>query len=288
MFVTVGLPVRNAGQDLVGVVTSILAQDHRDFELIISDNASTDDTEEVARELARGDERVRYVRHPVNIGLVQNFVSVLHAARGDYLRWIGDDDRLEPQYLSRVLERFQADPDLLLVTTQISYTVGDEPPQTARYDGTGLGSDDPVDRFVEFLRLLNDSYLVIDPLYGVSRRERLLTLPRPVMLREDEIFAARMALAGRWSHINETLAHRVWKRQKLAKTANGLGVPSWQRHFANTLQAREMARALGEFDLTPAQRARAMAAIRRFLLLRQRSMIAHRSRRLLQLATGRR
>jgi len=63
---------------------------------VISDNASDYGTEEMCREFARSDARVRYHRQSRNIGLVPNFNAVLHLARGTYLKWIGDDDRLRP------------------------------------------------------------------------------------------------------------------------------------------------------------------------------------------------
>src|SRR3954454_12006058 len=99
--VSVGLPVRNAGGSVAGVVTSVLAQDHENLELVISDNASTDDTEEVCRALAAEDPRVTYHRNPENVGLLNNFVAAMGHARGTFFRWVGDDDWLAPEYISR-------------------------------------------------------------------------------------------------------------------------------------------------------------------------------------------
>ena len=74
----------------------MLSQDYENLELIISDNASTDATEEVCRELAAADHRVRYFRQPQNIGLARNFQWVREYADGDFFRWIGDDDKIAP------------------------------------------------------------------------------------------------------------------------------------------------------------------------------------------------
>ena len=76
--VSIGLPVRNAGDRIADVVRSVLAQDHQNLELLITDNASTDGTEEVCRELARSDSRIAYHRQPQNIGLLNNFVVNRH------------------------------------------------------------------------------------------------------------------------------------------------------------------------------------------------------------------
>src|SRR5262245_55907722 len=90
--VSVGLPVRNGAQTLRAVVSSVLTQDHELLELVICDNASTDGTEELCRELARGDKRIVYHRQPRNIGILNNFTYTMRLARGTFFRWLGDSD----------------------------------------------------------------------------------------------------------------------------------------------------------------------------------------------------
>jgi glycosyltransferase involved in cell wall biosynthesis len=284
--VSVGLPVRNGAGRVQGVARSVLAQDHENLELVISDNASTDETEEVCRELARSDRRVRYHRQAENIGLFNNFRAAMRLARGAFFRWVGDDDRLDPRCVSRSLELFARDERLILVTTAIAYTGPDGVTQTGAYEGTELASDDPVERFAEMLRLLNESHLLIDPLYGLLRREAALAIPRRNMLREDEVFAASLALAGPWGHVPEVLGHRNWKHESTHVLARRLDVPSWQAHFATTLQCREMLRRLSEAPLTPEQRGRARAAVYQMYARRQRRVAARRGRKAVRLVTG--
>jgi glycosyltransferase involved in cell wall biosynthesis len=285
--VSIGLPVRNAGERLPDVVRSVLTQDHERLELVISDNASTDATEEVCRDLAKSDDRIAYHRQPENIGLLNNFMQTITLAQGSLFRWIGDDDRLEPAYVTRCLEVFAADPRLILVTTQLAYEGPDGQIETGVYDGKGLGSDDPVDRLVEMLRLLNESRLLIDPLYGLVRRAPVAAIPRRNMLREDEVFATKLALAGPWGHLPEVLAHRSWKHERIGNVARRLGVPAWQSHFSTTLQCREILRAVRAADLAGGQRRRARVAVGRMYLRRQRRTVAHRGRKLVRMATGR-
>ena len=278
--VTIGLPVRNAGSRVADVVRSVLAQDHENVELVISDNASTDDTEQVCHELATGDSRIVYHRQSDNVGLLNNFMHVIGAAKGTYFRWIGDDDRLEPSFVSRCLEVFEADPRLILVTTAIEYTGV----PSAAYTGTGLASDDPVDRFVEMLRLLNAGQMVIDPLYAMMRRETVAPIPRRNMLREDEVFATKLALAGPWRHIPDVLAHRVWKPERIGTVARRLGVPAWQARFSNTLAYREILAWLTHANLTEPQLRRARAALYRSYLERQWRIAKRRGGKLARLA----
>src|SRR5581483_9653265 len=147
--------------------------------------------------------------------LLPNFVFAINAARGTYFRWIGDDDWLAPTFVSRCLSVFAADPRLILVTTGVEYVGPDGTAQSARYDGHGLDADDPGERLAEMLRLLNQSHLLIDPLYAMMLRGPVAAIPRRNMLREDEVFATKLALAGPWGHLPEVLARRVWKHEKI-------------------------------------------------------------------------
>lgn len=286
VLVSIGLPVRNGAGRLEHVIESVLAQDYERIELVISDNASTDDTEDLCRELARSDGRIRYHRHAENVGLLANFITTMRLANGELFRWVGDDDRLAPHCVSRAVRAFAADERLVLVTSQIAYTGPDGVTETAEYDGTGLTSDDPVERFTEMLRLLNESHLLIDPLYGMVRRDRVAAIARRNMLREDEVFATKLALAGPWAHVPEVLGHRNWKHERLPVIARRLGVPSWQAHFATTLQCAEMLRWLDTARLTAAQLRRARGAVYRWYARRQRQTIAHRGRKVVRLTAG--
>lgn len=96
--VTIGMPVYNGQDTLRPVLDSLLGQSFTDFELIISDNASTDDTADICREYAERDCRIRYVRQEKNIGGA-NFPFVFYEARGEYFMWAADDDIRSPDFL---------------------------------------------------------------------------------------------------------------------------------------------------------------------------------------------
>lgn len=287
VLVSIGLPVRNAGARVAEVVASVLAQDYARWELVISDNASNDNTEEVCRELAKSDDRIVYHRQPENVGILNNFISAIQMAHGTYYRWIGDDDRLEPNYVSQCLKAFESDERLLLVTTGISYTGPDGVTDSAIYRGTALSSEDPVDRLSEILRLLNEGHLLIDPLYGMMRRTPVAAIPRRNMVQEDQVFAAKLALAGPWGHVPQILAHRNWGYGRAAVMARFLGVPVWRSRVANLAQCAETLRAVDAVDLTPQQRRRAKAAVRAMYLKRQRIILARRTRKLARIITRR-
>ena len=112
-----GLPVYNAEDTIGRAVESILAQTFTDLELVISDNASTDRTAEICCDWARQDARVRLFRNDLNIGLLPNFDRVFELAHGEYFRWIGSDDWLEPEYASACVPVLDSNPDAIAVST---------------------------------------------------------------------------------------------------------------------------------------------------------------------------
>lgn len=266
------------------VVKSVLAQDHERLELVICDNASTDGTEELCRDLSSRDSRVIYRRHPEDVGLLNNFIGAMRLARGTFFRWVGDDDWLAPNNVSRSLEAFASDDRLILVTTQLEYLGLHGGSQSAAYDGVPLGSEDPVVRFTEMLRLLNGSHLLIDPLYGLFRRDMVAGIERRNMLREDEVFATKLALAGPWGHVPEVLGRRHWEPETISALVRKLDVPPWQSRFSTTLEYREMLRWLAVCSLDPEERRRAQLVVARMYARRQQTVIAHRGRKLAHMA----
>jgi glycosyltransferase involved in cell wall biosynthesis len=286
--VSIGLPVRNGVSTVANAIRSVLSQDYHRLELVISDNASDDGTEEVCRAFAASDPRVRYYRQHQNIGLVNNFVQALDLAQGTYFKWLGDDDWLAATYLSRCLETIEHDQTLILVTTQQAYVDPDGAVQTRRYDGEGLRSDRPLERFMEMLRVLNESHLLLDPLYGVMRREPVSKIPRVNMLYEDEVYATRLALSGALAYIPDVLSCRGAKPfSRRTQLARKLGVPPWHARAATLLFCRELLTMIAEADLSATDRRRARAAVAQLYLGRQRRTAVHRTRKLAAMAGGR-
>jgi glycosyltransferase involved in cell wall biosynthesis len=111
---SIGLPVYNGERYLAEALDALLSQTYTDFELIISDNASDDATEEICRAYAQKDERVRYIRQPVNIGADPNHHFVVEQARGRYFKWAAHDDVYEPELLRRCVEALESHPDAVL------------------------------------------------------------------------------------------------------------------------------------------------------------------------------
>jgi glycosyltransferase involved in cell wall biosynthesis len=116
--VSIGMPVYNGEKYLRDALESILAQTYAPFELIISDNASTDGTAEICRAYAARDRRIRYYRNERNMGIARNFNRVFELSSGEYFKWASHDDRIEPEFLDRCLAELDRDPELVLCETR--------------------------------------------------------------------------------------------------------------------------------------------------------------------------
>jgi glycosyltransferase involved in cell wall biosynthesis len=116
--VSVIIPTYNRAHYLEQAIKSVLAQTFQDYELIILDNASTDNTPEVVRKFI--DKRIKYVRNDINIGSLNNFNKGLEMASGDYVIIFHDDDIMVPQLIEKEVEILDEDKNVVLVAANIS------------------------------------------------------------------------------------------------------------------------------------------------------------------------
>jgi glycosyltransferase involved in cell wall biosynthesis len=112
--VSIGMPVYNAAHSLRSALESLLAQDYKNFELIVSDNRSTDSTQEICLDHAAKDKRIRYHRNKTNIGIINNFNKAFELSQGEYFMWAAHDDLKEPNYISSCLKIMEDNPNVIL------------------------------------------------------------------------------------------------------------------------------------------------------------------------------
>ncbi len=101
--ISIGIPAYNSAATIGVCIASLLGQSFGDFELIVSDNASTDSTRDIVERLAQQDRRIRYVLQPENIGANQNYSYVARVARGEYFKWASSSDWCAPGFLEKCL-----------------------------------------------------------------------------------------------------------------------------------------------------------------------------------------
>ena len=201
--VSVGLPVHNGELYLAEAMEAILGQSLADLELIVSDNASTDATEEIARGFAAADDRISFQRNPRNLGAAPNFNLTFQRASGPYFAWAAHDDVLQPEYLARCVEALDADPGAALACTGVRFIgadgapLGDYLPETSRLD-----SDDPVERFGD---LILKDHLCLE-IFGLMRAEALRRTPLlGGYVNSDRVLLAELGLRGRYLRNPEPL-----------------------------------------------------------------------------------
>jgi glycosyltransferase involved in cell wall biosynthesis len=189
---------------LAAALDSLLAQTLEDFELVISDNASTDGTEAICREYARRDPRVRYHRSPVNRGLAWNHNRLVHLARGEYFKWVGHDDTYHPDMLRRCVEVLDRDRDVVLCSVwEVEVDAQDNVIRELAHWPQATASPRPHERFRAILRGLAGGG---HDVYGVIRTEVLRSTPLTGTAHSnDRAMMAELALHGRFHRLPDTM-----------------------------------------------------------------------------------
>jgi len=119
--VTIALPVFNGEDFLAQAVECLLKQDYDHFELIILDNCSTDATERMCSSFCEQDRRVRYYRHPRNLGALPNFNSAIRFAQGEFFMFAAHDDFWEPNFLKELVPLLLHDETLGLAFSGLDF-----------------------------------------------------------------------------------------------------------------------------------------------------------------------
>jgi glycosyltransferase involved in cell wall biosynthesis len=113
--VSIGIPVYNGARSIRQALDHLLAQTYTHLELVICDNASTDDTGAICQEYVARDARVRYYRNPTNVGLINNFRLAVERSTGPYFTWAAVDDRKLPTAVEACVRALQAQPAAAMV-----------------------------------------------------------------------------------------------------------------------------------------------------------------------------
>lgn len=222
---TIGLPVYNGAEYLSSAIESILGQTGVDFELIISDNASTDGTEAIGRAFVEHDRRVVYHRNERNLGLDTNFNLLVPLARGLYFKWATADDLLLPGYLERCVRVLEADPSVVLSYPRTTFVDGMGNPLDRHDPGWHLVSDDVSQR----LRYAIVATHFVNAVLGVIRTDALQRTKLHASYPAGDLrLMAELSILGKFVEVPETLYVR---RIHTGSTGGNVGNVSWQRRY---------------------------------------------------------
>ncbi len=230
------MPVYNAQRYLREAIDSALAQTFTDFEIIISDNASTDATADICAEYARRDSRIKYHRQSQNRGVVANFNTVFQLSSGEYFKWAAYDDLQAPAYIARCVETLDRDAQVVVahsLTRSINEFGADVGEFPCLYP-----LDDPhaPERYRRMI--WTDTF---PPIWGLMRSSAIRkTRLHGAYMGSDRTFMAEMMLHGRAHYHPENLfflrehpgsytSSVKDYYQRLSWYAPGRNIPSWMQ-----------------------------------------------------------
>jgi len=203
--VSIGMPVRNGQKYIREAIESILSQTFGDFELIICDNASTDCTEQICREYAARDARIRYFRSPVNIGPAENYNRCFRLCRGQYFRWHAHDDMIAPQYLQKCIQVLEADPTVVLVHTRTLIVDENGAPLDEYRFRIDTDDNRATRRFSQLVHVNHRKHRAVE-IFGLMRSDALRRTPlQGAYARGDSVLLVRLALLGRFIELPDRL-----------------------------------------------------------------------------------
>lgn len=261
---SVGLPVFDGERYLPAALRSVQEQDLGDIEIVLSDNGSTDGTQEICRAAAAADDRVRYLRSDVNRGGAWNYMRVARAARAPFFTWMAADDVKLPGFASGCVDALtDAGPGTVLACPRTRLIDADGVPFEDLHD-SHMGMDAPAPhRRVRNLLRSQASHV----LYGVIRTDELRrTRGLLPMVGDDMVLLTELLCRGPMVLVDEHLFHQRRHREQLSQ--QGHEQVKWHAPQARVRFAfpqvrldAELCRAVGLAPLDPAERVRCWAQV---------------------------
>lgn len=197
--VSIGMPIYNGAQYLSDALDLILKQTYSNFELIISDNASTDKTEDICRKFTVRDSRIKYFRQPKNLGAVKNFVFVLEQSKFKYFMWAAADDKKSLNFLEKNLEFLESNLEYVASTCPTHFNGG-------IFNEVAMG-DKSLDNESSGERIRNfyNGWHANARFYSLIRRAELINFPFKdrSYLGSDWAWVIYLAKQGKLKRLNE-------------------------------------------------------------------------------------
>ncbi|MFF9850214.1 glycosyltransferase family 2 protein [Streptomyces litmocidini] len=201
---TIGLPVYNGEEYLAESLDALLGQTYEDFELVISDNASTDGTRDICRKYAARDSRVRYHRLPRNIGATPNHNRLFAECRTELFKWASHDDLYARDLLRRCVEALDERPEVILAHADQAVIDADGRVKVPYEYTLATASRRAPERFRSMLFEPGG-----DDFYGVIRADVLRRVkPMDSYHHADRTFVSELGLHGPFHQVSELLYFR--------------------------------------------------------------------------------
>ena len=266
--VSIGVPVYNGEAFVERALDALCAQDYEHLEIIISDNASTDNTAKLCRAAAERDERVTYLTSDVNRGAAWNFSRLVHVAQGPYFKWAAADDLCRPEFVSTCVAVLEADPSAVLCYPRTSLIDEDDLVVGDFVDDLAYDDESPVRRLARVCRHVGEYHAV----FGVIRTNALRdTGLLGAFVASDIVTLAELALRGRFvEHPDRLFLRRYHAGTSVIANPDARSRAQWfdpSRAWRNPMPVLrlfgELVRAVHHAPLSPGQRLEADLAVAR-------------------------
>lgn len=275
--ISVAMPAYNSAAHIGQALEALMGQSFGDIEIIVSDNASTDATQDIVQGLAAQDKRLRYVRQQTNIGANNNYTFVAKAARGEYCKWVSSSDWCAPTFLEKCLHRLESDTRAALAVPRTRMFEGD---LSNWRDYTGdieILDDSPAQRMIRLA-----SSLKLNNAFNGLVRTAMLRRTRMVeaYAGADVVLMGHLAILGKFLLVDEPLYYRRLE----VDSSTALQDPDAQRKhhyptssvrmlFQNTKHNLGWLRVAFAAPLAPGERARVLSFLTRQMYWDRRGLV---------------
>lgn len=204
--ISIGMPVYNGARPIQRAIDSLLNQTCGNFQIIISDNGSNDETQDICLAYARRDERIRYYRNNENSGAIWNFNRVFDLSCAEYFMWASCDDYWEPDYIEACL-RIHGQSDKIALVGTACNSIDPITNQLIMIDnGFSTIGLDALDRFIRYKSIIHKGNHVGGIFYGIYKKTYIKkVMPIPSVIAADHLLLAELALDGHISTLKDSL-----------------------------------------------------------------------------------
>lgn len=206
LFISIGMPVFNGERYIRQALDSLLAQSYENFELIISDNASADRTQEICEAYFARDERIRYCRNEFNMGPTWNFNRVFELSSGEYFMWASHDDYWDSCYIRSCLDEIVRRKSVILVGTICKSIDPKTETITLIDEGFSTIGLRPRRRFIRYKSVIHSGKHIGGIFYGVYKRcvlEQIMPLRN--VIASDHLVLAELCFLGEFVTVKKAL-----------------------------------------------------------------------------------
>lgn len=255
--ISIGLPVFNGEPYILGSIESILAQSYKDFELIISDNASTDRTQEICELFTKNNKNITYYRHEKNMGAAYNYNYVFSLSKGKYFKWASADDLLDSTFLESCITEIKKNPKAVLCYPK-TILIDENSKKIEDYlDLMDNRLEQPSKRYKKFHQRLKKSDKC-NAIFGLIKTSSLKkTRLIDSFVNSDTVLLAELVLLGQVIEVDKSLFFRRIHSQMSIKAYKPAERTGWfdtekrsiKRAYVNWRTGVEFIRSIKKIDI---------------------------------------